>query len=208
MKLLITTWTMRVFGAFATLLMLSEEIQAQAFLHTDADAYLKQRTFDPTLPIGEPVGNFVDVYPIMGQWTLIFQKDGTKRKVKCKDIWGFTYKGILFRINDEGPIPVRLMTEGAVCYYENGFAHLYMQRDSTELAGFEYGHASYLSKDIKGPIVPAVFKEGDQKSVSSRFRSEYPALEPLFKCIGAQAEMDPIRQCVVDFEAGLLGTRE
>lgn len=208
MKLLITPLTSRVVVVLAMVFQLCEGAQAQAFLFADADAYLKQRTADPTLPIGEAVGDFVDVYPIMGQWTLIFEKDGAKRKVKCKDIWGFMYKGVLFRINDEGPIPVRLMTEGAVCYYENGFAHLYMQRDSTELAGFEYGHASYLSKDIKGPIVPAVFKEGDQKSVSSRFRSEYPALEPLFKCIGVREEMDPIRQCVVDFEAGLLGEKQ
>jgi hypothetical protein len=181
--------------------------QAQAYIHVEADGYLKQRTFDPTLPIGEAVGEFVDLYPILGHWTLIFEKDGAKRKVKCKDIWGFTYKGVLFRMNEEGPLPVRLMTEGAVCYYENGFAHLQMQRDSTELAGYEYGHAAYLSKDIKSPIVPAMFKEGEARSVSSRFRSEYPGLEPLLKCIGVRDEMQPIRQCVVDFEAGLLGDR-
>lgn len=207
MLLLITPQVHRIVVASVAVLCMLSGLQAQAYIHVEADAYLKQRTFDPTLPLGEAVGEFVDIYPIMGQWTLIFQKDGAKRKVKCKDIWGFTYKGVLFRINDEGPIPVRLMTEGTVCYYENGFAHLYMQRDSTELAGFDQGHAAYLSKDIKSPIVPAFFKEGDQRSVSSRFRSEYPGLEPLFKCIGERADMDPVRQCVVDFEAGLLGEK-
>jgi hypothetical protein len=206
MKLLITPLVLRAAAAVVTLFLASEVLQAQAYLLADPEAYLKQRTFDPTLPIGEPVGDFVDLYPWLGHWTLVFEKDGVERKVKCKDIWGFTYKGVLFRISNEGPIPVRLMTEGLVCYYENGYAHLVMQRDSTENAGFDVGYASYLSKDIKSPIVPAVFKEDDVRTESSRFRSEYPMLEPLFKCIGEKQEMDPIRQCVVDLEAGLLGT--
>lgn len=180
---------------------------AQAYLLFDVETYLKERTADPYKPIGEPVGEYVDLYPAMGQWTLLFEKDGVKRKVKCKDIWGFLYKGVLFRINDEGPIPVRLMTEGAVCYYENGFAHLKMLRDDLEIAPYEVGNAAYLSKDLKGQIVPARFQEGELRSVSARFRTEYPMLEPLYRCIGEQAEMDPIRQCVVDFESGLLGDR-
>lgn len=175
---------------------------AQAFLLYTPDEYLEKRTSDPYLPIGEAVGDFVDLYPNMGAWTLLFKKDGVERKVKCKDIWGFNYKGVLFRINSEGPIPVRLMTEGEVCYYENGFAHLKMQRDDSEWAGFELGHGSYLSRNIKGPIVPAQFKEGDGKSMSGIFRKEYSELEPLFSCIGTGAEMDHTRQCVVDFEAG------
>ena len=178
-------------------------IQAQAFIHVTPDEYLKLRTFDPTLPIGEPVGEFVDLYPVFGQWTLFFLKDSVERKVKCKDIWGFTYKGILFRITDEGPIPVRLMTEGEVCYYENGVAHLKMQRDNVELAEYEIGQSAYLSKDIKSPIVPARFKDGDARSISGRFREEHPELERLCTCIGASEDMDRTRQCVVDFEAGL-----
>lgn len=203
---LITPTFSRLASVLVAVLVL-QGVRAQAYILPDADTYLKQRTADPTLPIGEAVGDFVDLYPIMGQWTLIFEKDGVKRKVKCKDIWGFTYKGLLFRINEEGPIPVRLMTEGAVCYYENGFAHLYMQRDGTELAEYEIGHSAYLSKDLKGPIVPARFKAGDTRSLSGRFRTEYPMLEPMFKCMEDREELDTVRQCVVDFEAGLLGNK-
>lgn len=206
--LLITLPSARTWALSAVLLVLGIGVQAQAFLHVGPEEYLKQRTFDPTLPIGEPVGEFVDLYPIMGAWTLIFEKDGAKRKVKCKDIWGFTYKGVLFRISDEGPIPVRLMTEGEVCYYENGFAHLYMQRDNSELAGFEVGYSAYLSKDIKGPIVPALFTSEDERSVSAKFREQYPSLEPLFTCIGGTDDMANTRQCVVDFEAGREGNNE
>ncbi|MBX2972581.1 MAG: hypothetical protein KF797_05725 [Flavobacteriales bacterium] len=181
--------------------------QAQAYLLPDAETYLRERTTNPYKPIGEAVGEYVDLYPAMGQWTLLFEKDGVKRKVKCKDIWGFLYKGVLFRINEEGPIPVRLMTEGIVCYYENGFAHLRMLREDLEHATYDVGNAAYLSKDLKGPIVHARFKEGDTRSPSGRFRMEHPALDQLILCIGERDEMDPIRQCVVDFESGLLGDR-
>lgn len=195
----------------ATILLMAlpawQVVQAQAYLLSDAEAYMRERTTDPFKPIGEPVGEYVDLYPAMGQWTLLFEKDGVKRKVKCKDIWGFLYKGVLFRINDEGPIPVRLMTEGVVCYYENGFAHLRMLRDDIEAATYDVGNAAYLSKDLRGPIVPAKFKVDDTRSPSGRFRMEYPMLEPLYRCIAERDEMDPIRQCVVDFESGLLGER-
>ncbi len=205
--LLITYICQRLAALILVGLVGMQMANAQAYLLSDAETYLKERTADPNKPIGEPVGEYVDLFPTMGQWTLLFEKDGVKRKVKCKDIWGFLYKGVLFRINDEGPIPVRLMTEGAVCYYENGFAHLKMLRDDLEIAPYEVGNAAYLSKDLKGQIVPARFQEGDLRSVSARFRTEYPMLEPLYRCIGDQAEMDPIRQCVVDFESGLLGDR-
>jgi hypothetical protein len=204
---LITRIGRQLIGVPLLALLLSQAAQAQAYLLHDPDTFLQNRTTDPNKPIGEAVGEFVDIFPVMGQWTLLFEKDGAKRKVKCKDIWGFLYKGVLFRINDEGPIPVRLMTEGAVCYYENGFAHLRMVRDGLEVATYDVGNAAYLSKDLKGPIVPARFKVDDTRSVSSRFRTEYPMLEPLYRCIGEGEQMDPIRQCVVDFESGLLGDR-
>jgi len=205
--LLITSLGRRLTVLFLVGMALTQAVKAQAYLLLDAETYLKERTTDPNKPIGEHVGEYLDLFPAMGQWTLLFEKDGVKRKVKCKDIWGFLYKGVLFRINDEGPIPVRLMTEGAVCYYENGFAHLKMLRDDQEVALYDVGNAAYLSKDLKGAIVPARFKDDDTRSVSARFRTEYPALESLYRCIGERDEMDPIRQCVVDFESGLLGDR-
>ena len=208
MKVLITSFAQRLLGLLLGTFLINSGLQAQAFVHVEADAYLKERTFDPTVPVGEPVGQFMDLYPVMGQWTLFFEKDGAKRKVKCKDIWGFTYKGILFRIDAEGHIPVRLMTEREVCYYENGFAHLRMLRDTSELAGFEYGNSAYLSKDIKGAIVPAIFAKDDERSASGKFRANYPTLEPLIMCIGEIDDMATIRQCVVDFEAGLEGNNE
>lgn len=154
---------------------------------------------------GEDVGDFVDIVPVMGQYNLSLLRDGEKHRVRCKDIWGFTYKGVLFRITEEGHLPVRLMTKGSLCYYENGFAHLVMIRDGTELESFDVGNRSYLSRHLEGEVVPAVFKEGDTRSSSARFRQAHSQFEPLFQCIGDRDDLEHTRQCVVDFEVALEG---
>jgi len=153
---------------------------------------------------GDTVGAYVDIVPSMGQYALVFSKDGEKRKIPCTDIWGFALKGVLFRIEQNAHLPVRLMTKGAVAYYENGFAHLIMQRDGTELEFFDVGHQSYLSHDLESAIVPAIFKV-DDASASGTFRKAHPQYEPLFTCLGDQDVLDRTRQCVVDFEASLEG---
>lgn len=205
--MLLITSIGRKLGVLFAVVACIQLAQAQAYLLLDAETYLRERTTNPYKPIGEAVGEYVDLYPAVGQWTLIFEKDGKKRRVKCKDIWGFLYKGVLFRIAEEGPIPVRLMTEGQVCYYENGFAHLRMLHDDIEHATYNVGNAAYLSKDLRGPIVRARFREGDTRSPSGRFCIEHPALDHLTRCIAERDEMDTIRQCVVDFESGLLGNK-
>lgn len=170
-----------------------------------AQTMLYRTVADHQANVGEDAGTYTDIIPVMGRWTLVFQKDGAEHRVRCKDIWGFTYKGVLFRISPQGDIPVRLMVRNTVCYYENGFAHLTMQRDNTEHAGYDYGCQSYLSRHLEGEVVPAIFKEGDGRSASGRFRQAHAQFEPLFQCIGDRDDMDNTRQCVVDFEAALEG---
>ncbi len=153
---------------------------------------------------GEEVGEFVDVKPITGRLMLVVEQDGRRQRIACRDLWGFTYKGILFRIESAGHLPVRLMTKGAVCYYENGLAHLRMQRDGTELESFALGHRSYMSRHLEGEVVPAIFHD-DGRGVSAAFRQAHRQFEPLFQCIGPSDDLDNTRQCVVDFEAMLEG---
>jgi hypothetical protein len=100
-------------------------------------------------------------------------------------------------------MPVRLMSYGAVYYWENGFAHLHMQHDSTEASGFEYGRAAYLSKDVQSEIVPASFKADDTRSASAKFREDYPAYGSMLDCIGEGTELDSVRQCVVEYEVAV-----
>lgn len=157
---------------------------------------------DYTTAKGDTVGVYLDLVPSMGQYTLIFNANGAKRKVACKDLWGFLYKGVLFRIEEQFHLPVRLMTKGAVCYYENGYAHLIMQRDGTELSFYDLGYQSYVSGDLQSTIVPAIFKAED-RSASGKFRATHPKYAALCSCLGDQDELDHTRQCVVDYEASL-----
>jgi hypothetical protein len=152
---------------------------------------------------GVPVQGVIDVVPRMGRFVVTYQKDGKEQRIPCKKIWGFRYNNILFRIEPEGDMPVRLMSHGAVYYWENGFAHLHMQHDTTEASSFEYGRAAYLSKDVQGAIVPACFRTGDTKSASAKFRDAYPAYGSMLSCIGEGTELERVRQCVVEYEVAV-----
>lgn len=174
-------------------------LPAQVVVHRTYDDWLNKR--------GENVGQFVELVNTMGAYHLVLHRDGLRHKVRCKEVWGFTYNEELFRIFEEGHVPLRLMYQGSICYYENGFAHLTMQRDRVEEAVAEVGDRSYVSKDLQGPIVPAHFPEGDVRSTSARFRREHPAYEPLFRCIGGHDDLDRTRQCVVDYEVMVEGDR-
>jgi hypothetical protein len=152
---------------------------------------------------GEQVEGPMEVLPRMGRFVLTFEKDGKEASVPCRKLWGFRCNNILFRIEPEGHLPVRLMAQGAVFYWENGFAHLRMLRDSMQAAGFEYGRASYLSRDLQGEIVPASFAADDTRSASGKFRAANPQYTSLLDCIGAGGNMDLTRQCVVEYEVAV-----
>lgn len=174
--------------------------EAQVVIYPTVEAY-RTRT-------GESVGAFVELLPARRDHLLAVDKDGARREVPCSTLWGFTYGDVVYRINsDERHAPVRLWTQGGICYYENGHAHLRMQHERLEQVMFAegQGHRSYVSKDLEGPIVPAVFREGDARSASGRFRMAHPQYAPLFTCIGDADDLDRTRQCVVDFEVMLEG---
>lgn len=175
-------------------LLATTGLRAQTVLHTSYEDYLQHK--------GDSLGDFVDAYPVLGHFVLVFHTaDGTaERKVNTRRLWGFTYKNVLFRIARQEHMPVRLMTRGSICYYENGLAHLEMQRDHTESAFFADGERSYVSKDLQSEIVPAHFAANDHRSPSARFAREHPEYATVCTCIGEQEDMDRTRQCVVDFE--------
>ncbi|MBL8009916.1 MAG: hypothetical protein JNJ64_04865 [Flavobacteriales bacterium] len=193
------SWGMR--ALLPTILMvLAGIVQAQVVLFPSADAYRTRA--------GEPVGSFVELVPAGRGHRLTVEKDGARREVACSTLWGFSYGDVVYRINpEERHAPVRLWTHGGICYYENGHAHLRMQHERLEQVMFAegQGHRSYVSKDLEGPIVPAVFREGDERSASGRFRAAHPQYTPLFTCIGDADDLDRTRQCVVDFEVMLEG---
>lgn len=152
---------------------------------------------------GEEVDGPIDVVPDLGRFVVSYVKDGSKKHRPTRKVWGFLNGGALYRIEPEGHLPVRLMAQGAIFYWENGFAHLRMQHDSAEAAGFQYGQASYLSRDLQSEIVPASFKADDTKSPSAKFKKAWPAYADLLDRIGEGADMDRVRQLVVDYDVAV-----
>lgn len=152
---------------------------------------------------GIAVQGDIGVEPRMGRFVITYAVDGRNKATPCGKVWGFNFDHMLYRIAPEGNVPVRLMAEGAVYYWENGFAHLHMQRDSIEAAAYDYGRPSYLSRDLMGEIVPACFTGKGATKASLRFKDHYPAYAGMMDCIGAGSDMDSTRQCVVEYEVAV-----
>jgi hypothetical protein len=178
-----------------TLLCATTTGMAQSLLFRSYDAYTAKQ--------GEAVDGLIDIVPQLGRFTVTFEKDGRRKHVPTRKVWGFMNNGALYRIEQEGKLPVRLMAQGAIFYWENGLAHLRMQRDSTEASGFEYGYAAYLSRDLQSIIVPAVFKPDDTKSISAKFKAAWPAYNVLLEQIGEGNDMEQVRQLVVEYEVAV-----
>jgi hypothetical protein len=152
---------------------------------------------------GEQVDGPFDVVPDFGRLVLQCSKAGAVQHIPVRKLWGFTYHGFLYRIEPQGRLPVRLMAQGAIFYWENGIAHLRMQRDSTEAAQIEHGYASYLSRDVQSEIVPARFLPEDTRSPSARFKKAWPAYADLLEHIGDGNDMERVRQLVVEYEVAV-----
>lgn len=173
------------------LLLFAVDALAQNVLYRSYEEYAESR--------GQEVGGTFNVEPHMGRFVVTFREGEVMVRVPTRKVWGFMNQGALYRIEQQGYLPVRKMAQGPIYYWENGFAHLRMQRDTLEASSFAYGLPSYLSHDLRGEIVPAVFKPGDTRSASGKFRQAWPAYAALLERIGENADMDLIRQEVVDY---------
>ncbi|MBK8581977.1 MAG: hypothetical protein LKM36_04210 [Flavobacteriales bacterium] len=145
----------------------------------------------------------INVEPHMGRFVITYEVGGDKKTTACRKIWGFQFDHMLYRIAPEGKVPVRLMAQGAVFYWENGFAHLRMQRDSVEAAAYDFGRFSYMSKDRMSEIVPACFEGKGMTKAAKQFKDSYSAYADMLGCIGAGTDMDSTRQCVVNYEVAV-----
>ena len=152
---------------------------------------------------GQTVGGPIDVEPHWGRFVVVYVQDGRRQRIPARKLWGFMNQGAFYRIEREAGLPVRLMAQGAIAYWENGLAHLRMQRDSTEAATIEFGHAAYLSRDMQGNIVPASFPADDAKSASAKFKAAWPVYHDLLERIGNGGDMDRVRQLVVEYEVAV-----
>ncbi|MGV9013472.1 MAG: hypothetical protein ACOH13_12835 [Flavobacteriales bacterium] len=177
-----------------TFLLLMADAMGQNQVFWDAEDYPNS---------GMVIQGDIHVEPRMGRFVITYEVNGSSKTTACRRIWGFQFDRTLYRIAPEGKIPVRLMAEGAVYYWENGFAHLRMQRDSLEASAYDYGRFSYLSMDRMSEIVPACFQGKQMSKASERFKDAYPAYADMLGCIGAGTDQDSTRQCVVEYEVAV-----
>ncbi len=131
--------------------------------------------------------------------SLVLLKDGEKHKIGCdKKTWGFVYKDVLFRVYVKYRQPVRLMSQGKICYYENGAAHLSMLSTGKSSGTAQGGVHSFFSAKINSEIVP--FKGTDERSESGMLFRSNSDYKYLIGCLKKYMDIDFVRGCVSNFE--------
>ena len=121
-----------------------------------------------------------------GGYIVVFSNDKKdKVKITCGKIWGYSYKGMLFRITESKKVPVALLNMGKVCYYENGFAYMKTAgADSAQSVNIYLGGVSYLSKDLQSEVIliPTGYSS-EGASEMKKFKKEHPETSEMVDCL-------------------------
>jgi hypothetical protein len=141
--------------------------------------------------------------------TITFSDNGDKVKIKCADMWGFTYKDELFRTAkvNKGAQLGMLMSKGKVYYYENGVAHLRILKhggEQFEIYGADgYGIMYYFSASETSDLVVIRLPFDNKKMDLYEFISR-PEYKELYDC-GVTNGLLVIRDCVALFNGNFHG---
>lgn len=129
-----------------------------------------------------------------------FMANGKKEKHHTKEFWGFIYKDALYRVAQCDMQLVKLISNGKIHYYENGWAHISMAKHDSN-TGEVVGSKCYVSKGINTPIfnLPENKVAKKQDDIKGLMASN-PEYVPLFECIGKGYDIERIRKCVATFE--------
>ena len=146
-------------------------------------------------------------------------KNRQKIKINTKKIWGFMMNNKLFRVIDDTGIPVCLLSEGQLYYYENGLAYLHMlfakrkkkraivteQRNKHNgNISYPWGEIAYFSKDINSKLytLPIANEIGARRLLEDYIET-YPELENFFSCVKGVFKFKN-RECIKEFNGGSL----
>ncbi|MFL5764294.1 MAG: hypothetical protein ACJ77K_10180 [Bacteroidia bacterium] len=132
---------------------------------------------------------------------LTFQKDGQKIKYSPKEIWGFLYKGYLFRCY--GNTVYYVESNGKVILYVNSYAIWYQVKKDQIYAIVYSGPIYSLSNSLNERIYSTSFC--DTKKVKPKliytvtykdFIRAHPQHQELFDCIGSDYDQHTLESCV------------
>jgi hypothetical protein len=169
-------------------------------LHAKKDNYIYKTYKDFTDTTGDA---FTDLNMIhtLATVTITFTTSDGKVKYNGKQIWGYKYKGKIFRGDKRTGQFAMLVSEGKICYYENGWAHTLMLKNNSKSADFSVGYYNYVSKSIKTDLTPLPGGAGisDAKKLTKDFRAKYPQYESFFESIGKNWAIENVRKKVADY---------
>lgn len=150
---------------------------------------------------GEVFDEYEKCVAVFGRCTLYLKKDGKTYKKACSSFWGFTYNDQLFRVDTKLGQPARVIINGKIVYYENGYANLCMIRDNIPYAIFDVGYFCYVSKDLTSNLVPFPGTTiSDAYAQIKAFKAENPQYKSLFSCIEKDYDYVKVKGCVESFE--------
>ena len=140
-------------------------------------------------------------YPGGNVRLFFIDQQGNKKKIACKNIWGFKYGDALFRTEPRSSQPARVMSLGEIVYYENGLAHLEMIRDNSTTGRSDLGYYSYISPNLKAPMTPLPNFGFSSKARRMReLLKIHPEYKPLFECLEKDYDLKTVIYCVIEFE--------
>lgn len=141
----------------------------------------------------------------LGSTLKFLNPENTEVKYKPKEIWGFLFKGSLFRT--DGNITLYVADTGKIFYFENGGAHIRMLRKDVNYAVTATGELAYLSNELNGKLyrMPefangATFVVGNRKQYNE-FKRKYPDHEDFYDCLGNSVDYHEMRKCAKDYNA-------
>ncbi|MCC6700766.1 MAG: hypothetical protein IT221_04535 [Fluviicola sp.] len=173
------------------------------FTHNSHAQFKVYRTFeDAQNDIGEEYDDYSGYFHAMGSVRLKLLKDSIETTVECKNIWGFTYKGAIFRVEKKYSQPAIILSNNNIVYYENGLAHLHMLKFNSNNAEVNVGQACYISTDINSEMiaVPILYRRDVMKRFK-KFIKNNPEYKPLGDCILIKVRtLTIIRSCIEEFQ--------
>lgn len=133
-------------------------------------------------------------------------KDGKQEKIPCAEMWGFLYKGFLFRTDNRTGQVAMLISQGKICYYENGAANIEMLKKGIKQSVTWLGYQCYFSEDLDSEMAPTPTPGNlsDAWKLIKRFWKQHPQYDLLNAYIDKNYDYVNVRDQVKKFEQAKL----
>ncbi len=114
-------------------------------------------TYDYTNNVSTKYADFVKIKKAdKGSDALFLDGNGKKVTINSFNMWGFKYKGMLFKFDNNGPTHyplVAVISVGKIVYYENGTARMQMLKNGSNRGSYvkyDEGYEFYYGEALNG----------------------------------------------------------